>query len=66
LPERYCVYFILCWSAEELYQDDLLNKPRCIKNPRSHPIAAMDLDEMIRTITRAGYEVRKNECLESG
>ncbi len=50
----------------EFYQDDLLNKPRCIKNPRLHHIAAMDLDEMIRTIIRAGYEVRKNECLESG
>jgi len=26
----------------------------------------MDLEEMIRTIIRAGYEVRKNEFLESG
>lgn len=60
-----CILYHLLVSRE-LYQDDLLNKPRCIKNPRSHPIAAMDLDEMIRTITRAGYEVRKKECLESG
>jgi transposase len=60
-----CILYHLLVSRE-LYQDDLLNKPRCIKNPRPHPIAAMDLDEMIRTIIRAGYEVRKNECLESG
>jgi len=26
----------------------------------------MDLDEMIRTIIRAGYEVRKNEYMGSG
>jgi len=31
-----------------------------------HPKSAMDLDEMIRTIIKAGYEVKKNECLESG
>jgi hypothetical protein len=30
------------------------------------PKTAMDLEEMIRTIVKAGYEVRKNECLESG
>jgi transposase len=39
----------------ELYQDDLLGKPRCIKNPLLHSTAAMDLDEMIRTIIKAGY-----------
>lgn len=50
----------------ELYQDNLLSKPRRIKSPFLHPIAAMDLDEMIKTIKRAGYEVRKNESLESG
>jgi hypothetical protein len=39
---------------------------KCIKNSRLHSTAAMGLDEMIRTIIKAGYEVRKNECLESG
>ena len=52
--------------SRELYQDDLLNKPRCIKNARLHPKTAMDLDEMIRTIIKAGYEVRKNEHMEGG
>lgn len=60
-----CILFHLL-IRRELYQDDLLSKSRCIKNPRMHPIKAMDLDEMIRTIVRAGYEVRKNECVESG
>ena len=60
-----CILYHLL-IRRELYQDDLLDKPRCIKNPRLHPKTAMDLDEMIRTIIKAGYEVRKNECLESG
>jgi transposase len=60
-----CILYHLL-VRRELYQDDLLSKPRCIKNPRLHPKTAMDLDEMIRTIIKAGYEVRKNECLESG
>lgn len=60
-----CILYHLL-VRRELYQDDLLSKPRRIKNPCMHPIAAMDLEEMIRTIVRAGYEVRKNECLESG
>jgi len=60
-----CILYHLLVSRE-LYQDDLLNKPRCIKKPRMHPIAAMELDEMIRTIIRAGYEVRKNECIGGG
>jgi transposase len=60
-----CILYHLL-VRRELYQDDLLGKPRCIKNPRLHSTAAMDLDEMIRTIMKAGYEVRKNKCLESG
>jgi len=60
-----CILYHLL-VRRELYQDDLLSKPRCIKNPRLHPKTAMDLDEMIRTIIKAGYEVKKNECLESG
>ena len=60
-----CILYHLLVSRE-LYQDDLLNKPRCIKKLRLHPIAAMELDEMIRTIIRAGYEVRKSECIGGG
>ena len=60
-----CILYHLL-IRREFYQDDLLSEPRCIKNPRLNTIKAMDLDEMIRTIVRAGYEVRKNECLESG
>jgi len=50
----------------ELYQDDSLGKPRCIKKPRLQSIEAMDLDEMIKTLINAGYVVRKGESLESG
>jgi transposase len=60
-----CILYHLLVSRE-LYQDDLLSKPRCVKDHRMYPIPALDLNEMIRTIIRAGYEVRKNECLESG
>jgi transposase len=60
-----CILYHLL-VRRELYQDDLLSKPRCIKNPRLHPKTAMDLDEMIRTIIKAGYEVRKNEHMEGG
>src|SRR5512137_1408431 len=59
-----CILYHLLVRGE-LYQDDLLSKPRCI-NPRLHPKTAMDLDEMIRTIIKAGYEVRKNEHMEGG
>jgi transposase len=60
-----CILYHLL-VRREVYQDDLINKPRFIKNPCQHPIAPMDLDEMIRTIIRAGYEVRKNEGTGSG
>jgi len=60
-----CILYHLL-IRREFYHDDLLNKPRCIKNLRLNPIAAMDLDEMIGTLIKAGYEVRKTECLESG
>ncbi len=41
-----CILYHLL-VRRELYQDDLLSKPRCIKNPRLLPKTAMDLDEMI-------------------
>jgi transposase len=60
-----CILYHLL-IRRELFQDDLAGKPRCFNNHHLHPKAAMDLDEMIRTIINAGYEVRKNECLKSG
>jgi transposase len=51
---------------QELYQDDLLSKPKDIKHPRAYPNAPISLDEMIRIITKAGYEVRKMDYLGSG
>lgn len=50
----------------ELYQDDLIGKPRCIKNFRPHSKTSMSLDEMINTIIKAGYEVRRNEYMGGG
>jgi transposase len=61
-----CILFHLLINRE-LYQDDLLDKPRIIKHhPCLHSTVSMSLDEMIRTIIRAGYEVRRNEYLGSG
>jgi len=60
-----CILYHLLIN-QETYQDELLGKPRCIKHSSVHSTALMSLDEMIRTIIKAGYEVRKNECLESG
>jgi transposase len=60
-----CILYHLL-IRQELYQDDLLDKPRSIKHPCSHSTVSMSLDEMIRAIIKAGYEVRRNEYLESG
>ena len=61
-----CILYHLLISRE-LYQDDLLDKPRSIKHyPCLHSTVPMSLDEMIRAIIKAGYEVRRNEYLESG
>ena len=48
---------------QETYHDDLLGKPRKIS---AYSTTSMSLDEMIKTIIKAGYEVRKNEYLEGG
>jgi len=50
----------------EFYKDDLLEKPRSIKGSRIHSTEVMSLDEMIKTIVRAGYEVRRIGSLEHG
>jgi transposase len=59
-----CILYHLLIS-QETYKDDLLGKPRSFKYS-SVQSTSMSLDEMIRTIINAGYEVRKNEYLESG
>jgi transposase len=48
---------------QETYHDDLLGKPRKIS---AYSTTSMSLDEMIKTIIKAGYEVRKNEYSEGG
>lgn len=51
---------------QETYHEDLLGKPRNIKHRNAHSTTSISLDEMIKTIIKAGYEVRRNEYLESG
>jgi hypothetical protein len=60
-----CILFHLIIS-QELYQDELLSKPRNSKHISTHSTTSMSLGEMIETIIKAGYEVRRNECLERG
>ena len=60
-----CILFHLIIS-QELYQDELLSKPRNSKHISMHSTTSMSLGEMIETIIKAGYEVRRNECLERG
>ena len=51
--------------SQETYQDDSLGKPRVIKYSRMQS-ATMSLEDMITTITDAGYEVRKSKYRDSG
>jgi transposase len=60
-----CILYHLLIS-QELYEEDLLRKPRFTKHFDAHSTTSMSLDEMIKTIIKAGYEVRKNEYLEGG
>ena len=59
-----CILYHLLIS-QETYQDDLLSKPRSVRYSNVQS-TSMSLDEMIKTIIKAGYEVKKNEYLESG
>ena len=43
----------------ETYQDDSIDKPRAIRYSRIES-ASLSLDEMIRTLINAGFEVKKN------
>jgi transposase len=60
-----CILYHLLMN-QELYQDELLSKPRNIKHLSVHPAISMSIDEMIETIIKAGYEVRRNESSDSG
>jgi hypothetical protein len=48
--------------GQETYQNDLLGKPRSFKHSSLNSKIFMRLDEMIRTIIKAGYEVRKTDA----
>jgi len=60
-----CILYHLM-IRQELYQDELLSKPRKSKLLRVQSTTSMSLDEMIETIIKAGYEVRRNECMKRG
>lgn len=60
-----CILYHLLMS-QELYQDELLSKSRNVKHLGVHSAISMSIDEMIETIIKAGYVVRRNECLDSG
>ena len=60
-----CILYHLLMK-QELYKDELLSKPRNIKHISVHPANSMNIDEMIDVIVKAGYEVRRNEFLDSG
>jgi hypothetical protein len=51
---------------QETYHDDLLGKPSCVKHSSVRSTTPMNIDEMIKIIIKAGYEVRRNKYLESG
>jgi transposase len=51
---------------QEMYHDDLLSKQRNIKHPHASSEISISIDEMIKTIIKAGYEVRKIDYLKSG
>jgi transposase len=60
-----CILYHLM-IRQELYQDELLSKPRKSKLLGVQSTTSMSLDEMIETIIKAGYEVRRNECMKRG
>jgi len=51
---------------QEFYHDELLGRPRSIKHSTASLTTSMSLDDMIKTIIKAGYEVRRNEYIGSG
>lgn len=51
---------------QESYHDELLGKPRNIRHSSTCSTTSMSLDDMINTIIKAGYEVRRNEYKGGG
>jgi transposase len=60
-----CILYHLL-IRQEFYQDGLLGKRRHIKHPSECSTTSMSLEEMIRTIIKAGYEVRRIEYTDGG
>lgn len=60
-----CILYHLLIN-QEYYKDQSIAKPRNIKRLITHSATSITLEEMITTIIKAGYEVRKNKYLESG
>jgi transposase len=59
-----CILYHLIIS-HETYQDDSIDKPKAIRYSRIRSVS-MSLDEMIRTLINAGFEVKKNKYIEGG
>jgi len=59
-----CILYHLLIN-QETYHDDC-DDPRKIKHHSACSTTSMSLDEMIKTIIKAGYEVKRNECLKCG
>jgi len=60
-----CILYHLLIN-QELYQDDLIDKPKRIRPLYVLSTKSLSLDEMIQTVIKAGYEVRRNEYMGSG
>ncbi len=60
-----CILYHLLMN-QELYQDELLSKPRVVRHLSERSEISMSIDEMIDTIVKAGYEVRRKEYLDGG
>ena len=60
-----CILYHLLIN-QELYQYDLIDKPKRIRPPYMLSTKSLSLDEMIQTVIKAGYEVRRNEYMGSG
>ncbi len=55
-----CILYHLLIN-QEIYQDELLERPRNIRHPSASSTTPMSLDDMINTIIKAGYEVKRKE-----
>ncbi len=60
-----CILYHLL-IRQETYHDDLFGKSSCVKHSSVRSTTSMNIDEMIKIIIKAGYEVRRNKYPESG